>query len=152
MTVALNDVLLLRDLLSPEKCADLANTTIVLQQMKAFHWQRKNLTSVINILAQALYSLFAANDPRLKALQLGCFRYFQYGGNCVDGPVGLLAGIIRQPFVLFYHFFAVALLSICLLFAKSPLWKLPMTILESLAVFWKACVVIFPFIGSELRS
>jgi squalene monooxygenase len=33
----------------------------VLAQLDVFHWRRKNLTSVINILAQALYSLFAAN-------------------------------------------------------------------------------------------
>ena len=168
MTVALNDVLLLRDLLSPKIVPDFQDTKVVLRQMKTFHWRRKNLTSVINILAQALYSLFAADggtlsclkrsiaehdlDSRLKALQLGCFRYFQYGGNCIDGPVGLLAGIIRQPFVLFYHFFAVALLGIWLYLLKSPLWKLPFTLVESIAIFWKACVVIFPFIGSELRT
>ena len=61
MTVALNDVVLLRDLLSPEKVPDLGDTALVIKQMKAFHWRRKNLTSVINILAQALYALFAAN-------------------------------------------------------------------------------------------
>ena len=61
MTVALNDVVMLRDLLSPEQVPDLSNTKLVIQQMKTFHWRRKNLTSVINILAQALYSLFAAN-------------------------------------------------------------------------------------------
>ena len=61
MTVALNDVVLLRDLLKPEVVPDLGDTTLVLKQMKTFHWRRKNLTSVINILAQALYSLFAAN-------------------------------------------------------------------------------------------
>ena len=61
MTVAFNDVVLLRDLLSPEVVPSLGDTKIVLKQMKTFHWKRKNLTSVINILAQALYSLFAAN-------------------------------------------------------------------------------------------
>ena len=61
MTVAFNDVVLLRDLLSPEKVPDLGNTKLVLKQMERFHWRRKGLTSVINILAQALYSLFAAN-------------------------------------------------------------------------------------------
>ncbi|MCJ1399754.1 Squalene epoxidase [Xylographa trunciseda] len=152
MTVALNDVVLLRELLNPEVVPDLGNTKLVIKQMKTFHWRRKNLTSVINILAQALYSLFAANDPQLRALQLGCFRYFQLGGSCVDGPVGLLAGIIRRPFVLFYHFFSVALLSIWLTFSEAPLWKLPMTLLESVLIFYKACVVLFPFIGSELRS
>ena len=61
MTVALNDVVLLRDLLSPKNVPDFGNTKLVMKQMKKFHWQRKNLTSVINILAQALYALFAAN-------------------------------------------------------------------------------------------
>ena len=61
MTVALNDVVLLRGLLSPEAVPDLGNTQLVIKQMKTFHWRRKKLTSVINILAQALYSLFAAN-------------------------------------------------------------------------------------------
>lgn len=181
MTVAFNDVVMLRDLLSPEKVPDLGDTVLVKAQMREFHWRRKNLTSVINILAQALYSLFAANgeshvqriswvavlpvvwnsmltiflgneDPQLKALQRGCFHYFQRGGQCVDGPVGLLAGIIRQPFVLFYHFFAVALLGIWIVLYESPLYRLPLTMVSSVGIFWKACVVIFPFIFSELRS
>lgn len=61
MTVAFNDVVLLRELLSPETVPDFADTKKVLRQMERFHWRRKGLTSVINILAQALYSLFAAN-------------------------------------------------------------------------------------------
>ncbi|KAL6718830.1 Squalene epoxidase [Lecanora helva] len=152
MTVAFNDVVLLRDLLDPKMVPDLGNTKAVLKQMEKFHWRRKHLTSVINILAQALYSLFAANDPQLKALQLGCFRYFQRGGQCVDGPVGLLAGIIRQPLVLFYHFFSVALLAIWLVLSQSTWYRLPLAGIESVSVFYKACVVLFPFIFSELRS
>ena len=61
MTVAFNDVVLLKELLHPEVVPDMGNTAIVLKQMERFHWQRKGLTSVINILAQALYSLFAAH-------------------------------------------------------------------------------------------
>jgi len=152
MTVALNDAVLLSQLLSPEKVPHLSNIPVVLKQMEVFHWRRKNLTSVINILAQALYSLFAANDPQLKALQLGCFRYFQRGGECVDGPVGLLAGIIRQPFVLFYHFFAVALLSIWIYIAAGGVTEFPFRVIGSVGVFWKACVVIFPYIFSEIRT
>jgi squalene monooxygenase len=152
MTVALNDVVLLRNLLSPETIPDLADSKSVLRQMRSFHWRRKNLTAVINILAQALYSLFAANDPYLKYLQMGCFRYFQLGGQCVDGPVGLLAGIIRQPFVLFYHFFSVALLSIWIVIKDAGLLRLPIAVFTGFAVFFKACEVIFPYIFAELRS
>lgn len=60
MTVAFNDVVVLQDLLSPENVPNFSDTRKVMQQMSRFHWKRKNLTSVINILAQALYSLFAA--------------------------------------------------------------------------------------------
>jgi squalene monooxygenase len=157
MTVAFTDVVLLSNLLSPEKVPSLSNIAAVQKAMKEFHWQRKSLSSIINILAMALYSLFAANDRQLKALQKGCFQYFQKGGNCVDGPVGLLAGIIRQPFVLFYHFFAVALLSIWIVMQDIMggllgVWKFPLAMNESMLIFWKACVVIFPFIFSEIRT
>ncbi|TVY91323.1 putative squalene monooxygenase [Lachnellula willkommii] len=157
MTVVFNDVVLLADLLSPERIPDLGNTAKVQAAMKEFHWKRKGLSSIINILAQALYSLFAANDRQLKALQKGCFSYFQRGGNCIDGPSGLLAGIIRQPIVLFYHFFAVALLSIWIVMQDTMgsilgFWKFPLAVEKSVLIFWKACVVIFPFIFSELRS
>lgn len=61
MTVGLNDVVHICDLLCPEKVPNLADTNLVLKQMPRFHWQRKITSSVINILAQALYSLFAAD-------------------------------------------------------------------------------------------
>ena len=74
------------------------------------------------------------------------------GGQCIDGPVGLLAGIIRQPLVLFYHFFAVALYAMWLfVMAGNPL-MVPVRVVGSIGVFLKACVVIFPYIFSELRS
>ncbi|KAI4166306.1 MAG: hypothetical protein LQ342_000196 [Letrouitia transgressa] len=151
MTVAFNDVVLLRELLSPQNIPDLGNTKLVQKQMRVFHWRRKNLTSVINILAQALYSLFAANDKQLKALQRGCFRYFQRGGQCIDGPVGLLAGIIRQPLVLIYHFWSVALLAMWLIIRESSLVELPLALLSSLGILWRAWGVLYPFIASELK-
>jgi squalene monooxygenase len=152
MTVAFTDVVLLSELLSPEKVPSLDDYNLVLKQMRTFHWRRKGLSSVINILAQALYSLFAADDAQLKALQLGCFHYFKLGGNCIDGPVGLLAGIIRQPFVLFYHFFAVALYAMWLYITSGNVLLIPVRMVSSIGVFWKACVVIFPYIFSELQS
>lgn len=152
MTVAFNDAVLLSELLSPENVPVLDNTHAVLKQMRIFHWRRKGLTSVINILAQALYSLFAADDAQLKALQMGCFHYFKLGGNCIDGPVGLLAGIIRQPFVLFYHFFAVALYAIWIYISSASIVSMPARLVGSVGVFWKACVVIFPYIFSELQT
>lgn len=166
MTVALNDVCVIRELLSPEQVPSLSNTKLVLKQLSRFHWTRKNSSSVINILAQALYSLFAANgtiqslppqissltlssDPGLMALKRGCFRYFQIGP--VAEPVGMLAGLIKQPLVLFTHFFSVAFLSIWVMLTETPLLRLPLFPFMSVNVFWTACVVIFPYIFAELR-
>ena len=173
MTVALNDVVLLHELLSPSSVPDLGDTSMVLEKMSLFHWRRKSLASVINILAQALYTLFAANgkrhlvlaslffdvvlidhvvDPYLRALQRGCFRYFQLGGTKVSGPVGLLAGITRQPVVLFYHFFAVALLAMKIFWQENiEWWNGPVILVQCLVVLWKSVVVIVPYIWSELR-
>ncbi|KAL1967705.1 hypothetical protein VTN77DRAFT_2962 [Rasamsonia byssochlamydoides] len=149
MTVAFNDVVVLRDLLSPEKVPTFADTDRVMKQMSKFHWKRKSFASVINILAQALYALFAADDPKLRALQRGCFRYFQLG--MINGPVSLLAGLCKQPMVLFWHFFSVAFVSIWVMFTEAPLYRLPLTIFQAVAVLWTACVVIFPYIFAEMK-
>lgn len=69
MTVAFNDAVLVSKLLSKENVPRLDDSKLVLKQMEKFHWQRKNLTSVINILAQALYSLFAADGKSLFTLE-----------------------------------------------------------------------------------
>lgn len=61
MTVAFNDVVLLSELLSPERIPNLEDTKSILEAMRKFHWQRKKGAAVINILAMALYTLFAAD-------------------------------------------------------------------------------------------
>jgi 2-polyprenyl-6-methoxyphenol hydroxylase-like FAD-dependent oxidoreductase len=68
MTVGLNDVVLLCELLSPKNVPRLDSTKLVLKQLKSFHWKRKDITAVINILAQALYALFAANGKFVPLL------------------------------------------------------------------------------------
>jgi len=56
MTVALNDVVYLRDMLKGDVTKDQEVTMV---QMELFFWKRKELSAVINILAQALYALFS---------------------------------------------------------------------------------------------
>lgn len=59
MTVAFNDVLILRTLLSPIE--ELGNWDEVKSAIQTWHWTRKPLSSTINILSVALYDLFGAD-------------------------------------------------------------------------------------------
>ena len=56
MTVALNDVVYLSEFLKGDVTKDQEETMV---QMELFFWKRKELSGVINVLAQALYSLFS---------------------------------------------------------------------------------------------
>ncbi|KAF2751117.1 squalene monooxygenase [Sporormia fimetaria CBS 119925] len=153
MTVAFNDVVVLSQLLSPEQVPSFDNTRAVVNAVRNFHWKRKNGSTVINILAMALYSLFAADDARLVALQNGCFRYFQRGGKCVSEPCGLLAGLIQRPLVLVWHFFSVAFYAVWRLAVEGSVYRIPYVLfVESLLVVWKAVVVIGPYLVWEARS
>lgn len=31
-------------------------------------------------------------DENLEVLRTGCFKYFERGGDCINGPVSLLSG------------------------------------------------------------
>eukprot|EP00842_Homolaphlyctis_polyrhiza_P005808 jgi/Hompol1/6228/HPOL_001339-RA len=116
------------------------------------HWTRKSLASVVNILANALYSLFSAGDDRaLLELQDGCFSYFLLGGRCASTPVGLLAGLIHEPLTLIGHFFAVAFYATLCTWFKGPIYMFPVNFVWSFMVLYRACVVIFPLIFAELR-
>ncbi|KAG0016130.1 Squalene epoxidase, partial [Podila clonocystis] len=66
MTVALNDVVYLKDMLMGEVTNDQEETMV---QMELFFWKRKELSGVINVLAQALYALFSGGDENLVVLR-----------------------------------------------------------------------------------
>lgn len=116
MTVALQDVILVSQLLKP--IPDLSCHSDVLSAFSTWHTERKSFASVVNTLAQALYSVFADSDPKGVALREGCFDYFLCGDEYVNGPVSMLAGLAKSPSLLLYHFFAVAFHSI-----RMAAWK-----------------------------
>ncbi|KAL1926909.1 hypothetical protein VTP01DRAFT_5239 [Rhizomucor pusillus] len=152
MTVALNDVVLLRDLLSPENIPSFTEFDLVLQQLDAFHWGRKRYCTAINVLAMALYRLFAAEkDENLAVLQRGCFEYFKLGGKCITEPVGLLSGLIQRPMVLVHHFFAVAFYAIYVEFKNGGWQRIPHNIVRTFTVLYTACVTIMPYLWSETK-
>ncbi len=159
MTVAFHDALLLSELLGPDRVPDLADADGVSAAMAAFYGRRRALTAIINVLAQALYTLFAARsrDRQLRALQRACFVYFRRGFT--DEPMGLMAGLVRAPALLFSHFFTVAFLALWLnardvILAAGPLgalFRLPLALADALLILWKASVIFLPVLWRELQ-
>ena len=88
----------------------------------------------------------------MKALQTGTFRYFQLGGNCVNVPVGMLAGIIHRPILLVYHGIAVALLSMWLMIRECQVWQMPFAALQSLVVLVRGASLLLRYVLSEFQS
>jgi squalene monooxygenase len=172
MTVAFNDVVLLKNYLSHENVPSFAESEVILQKLNEFHWKRKNYCTAINVLAMALYRLFAADDSKalkriiinvinlniqiildtdLAVLQRGCFSYFKYGGVCVSEPVGLLSGLIQRPVVLVYHFFAVAFHAIKIEAISNGWAGAHHSFIMLFTVLYAACVTILPYLWSETK-
>ncbi|XP_065154786.1 squalene monooxygenase [Paramisgurnus dabryanus] len=150
MSVVLNDVRIWKKLL--KNISDLYDNSTVLQAKKKFHWERKSSHSfVVNVLAQALYELFAATDNSLHQLRNACFHYFKLGGECVNGPIGLLSVLTPKPLTLIGHFFAVALYAVYFNFKSESWLTKPRAVFKSVAVLYRACGVMFPLIYSELQ-
>ena len=114
MTVALKDVAILREMLC--EIPSLQQRARVQQAFRSFQWKRKISHSfVTNVLAQALYAVFAAREGMqenctnnnyynacgmlthfcavgyMGYMKQACFEYFKLGGLAVSGPVGLLS-------------------------------------------------------------
>lgn len=179
MTVAFNDVELLSGLL----CSIDGKITAqhVPEVMSVFYNERKNHSSVINILAQALYELFSGKDWKMKELRNATVAYFLRGGKCADEPMMLLSGMEKNPVLLVYHFFMVAFYAFWLILLKNPfvdgksnslskgsdlkvsslemeilqysllLLSFPYNLVRGIIVTVSAAMVILPLIWNELK-
>ncbi|XP_048058855.1 LOW QUALITY PROTEIN: squalene monooxygenase [Megalobrama amblycephala] len=150
MSVALNDVMIWRSLL--QNVPDLSDNTALLQAKKKFHWERKVSHSfVVDVLAQALHELFASKDNSILYLRRACLCYFQLGGECVSGPVGLLSVLNPRPVTLIGHFFGVVLYAVYLNIKAEVRQDRAGVLLRSMGIIYRACAIIFPYIFSEFK-
>nr|GMD85897.1 squalene monooxygenase-like [Ipomoea batatas] len=119
MTVALSDIVLLRDLLRPLR--NLNDASALCNYLESFYTLRKPVASTINTLAGALYQVFCASpDEAGKEMREACFDYLSLGGVFSDGPVSLLSGLNPKPLSLVMHFFAVAVYGVGRLLIPFP--------------------------------
>ena len=119
MTVALSDIVVLRDLLRPLR--DLSDASSLCEHFRSFYSLRKPVASTINTLAGALYKVFSAShDPARKEMREACFDYLSLGGVISNGPIALLSGLNPRPLSLVAHFFAVAMYGVGRLIFPLP--------------------------------
>ncbi|XP_071705641.1 squalene epoxidase 3-like [Rutidosis leptorrhynchoides] len=145
MTVALSDIVVLRDLLRPLR--DFNDAVSVTKYLESFYTLRKPMASTINTLAGALYKVFcASSDEAMKAMREACFDYLSLGGACSTGPVGLLSGLNPSPISLIIHFFAVAFYGVGRLLLPFPTLK---RLWIGFRLIMGASGIIFPIIKAE---
>nr|KAJ0206265.1 hypothetical protein LSAT_V11C500268340 [Lactuca sativa] len=165
MTVALSDIVLLRDLLRPLR--NLNDAPMLCHYLESFYTLRKAshladsgvpnsvghlmgwlpVSSTINTLAGALYKVFCASpDPARKEMRNACFDYLSLGGIYSEGPISLLSGLNPRPLILFLHFFAVAIYGVGRLLIPFPT---PKRLWLGARLIMGASGIIFPIIRSE---
>ncbi|KAK4476952.1 hypothetical protein RD792_016122 [Penstemon davidsonii] len=145
MTVALSDIVILRDLLRP--IHNLNDASILCTYLESFYTLRKPVASTINTLAGALYKVFCASpDQARKEMRQACFDYLSLGGIFSSGPVSLLSGLNPRPLSLVCHFFAVAVYGVGRLLLPFPSLK---KVLLGARLLSGASGIIFPIIKAE---
>ncbi|CAA0830994.1 Squalene epoxidase 1, partial [Striga hermonthica] len=145
MTVALSDIVILRDLLRP--IPDINDAYTLCKYLESFYTLRKPVASTINTLAGALYKVFFASpDPARKEMREACFDYLSLGGVCSNGPIAILSGLNPRPLSLFLHFFAVAIYGVGRLLLPFPS---PKRVLLGARLLSGASGIIFPIIKAE---
>lgn len=145
MTVALSDVVVLRNLLKP--LCDLHDASSLCKYLESFYTLRKPVASTINTLAGALYKVFSASpDQARNEMRQACFDYLSLGGVFSSGPVALLSGLNPRPLSLVCHFFAVAIYGVGRLLFPFPS---PKRMWIGARLISCASGIIFPIIKAE---
>lgn len=145
MTVALADIVVLRNLLRPLK--DLNDAPSLCRYLESFYTLRKPVASTINTLAGALYKVFRASpDQARKEMRQACFDYLSLGGVFSNGPISLLSGLNPRPLSLVLHFFAVAIYGVGRLLLPFPS---PKRMWIGARLISGASGIIFPIIKAE---
>ncbi|KAL4348591.1 hypothetical protein GQ457_17G001840 [Hibiscus cannabinus] len=145
MTVALSDVVLLRDLLRPLR--DLSDPYAISKYLESFYTLRKPMSSTINIAANVLQRVFrASSDPTMEDMQQAYFGYLGLGGALSNGVSAVLSGLCPRPSSLAFHFVTMTIYGVGRLLLPFPS---PKRLWNGAKLLWVASSILFPFIWSE---
>jgi squalene monooxygenase len=156
MTVALNDVVILSDLLAHVE--DFANWDEISAVLREWTQTRKPLASTINSMSMSWAGLFAAEGEAFEILQLGAFKFFGKGPEYSAEPMGLASGITASPSLLAQTSLAIAFYSIWVLFTHPrpgekhapPVYEYPLLFVKALNVIWTISSVMGPVLWAEM--
>ncbi|KAK8516599.1 hypothetical protein V6N12_049322 [Hibiscus sabdariffa] len=145
MTVALSDVVLVRNLLRP--LHDLSDASAVFAYLESFYTLRKPMSSTINTMANVLQVVFSApTGPVMEDIQQACFGYLRLGGVYANGVSAIFSGLHPSPLSLAFHFFAIVLYGVGRLLLPFPS---PNRLWNGAKLLWVASSILLPFLWSE---
>nr|KYP51758.1 Squalene monooxygenase [Cajanus cajan] len=152
MTVALSDIVLLRDLLKP--ICDLNDATSLCKHLESFYILRKPMASTINTLADTPYKVFSASPNDVDAIneiRQTSFDYLSLGRFFSGGYITLLSGLNPSLLSLVLHFSAATCYGVGRFLLPFPSFERLWT---GARLFLCAFVIILPIIkaGGERRQ
>ncbi|KAG1886535.1 squalene epoxidase-domain-containing protein [Suillus subluteus] len=149
MTIALNDVVILSDLLAHiENFGDWDEISAM----------RKSLAHTINVMSMCWAGMFAAEGEAFDIMQEGAFKYFGKGAKYAEEPISLAAGITHSPLLLARNSLAIVTYSIWVLFthprpgnkSAPQFYKYPLLFIKALNVIWTIGMVMGPVMWAEM--
>ncbi|KAG1845890.1 squalene epoxidase-domain-containing protein [Suillus subalutaceus] len=156
MTVALNDVVILSDLLA--HIENFGNWDEISAVLRKWTHMRKPLASTINTMSMSWAGLFSAEGEAFEILQDGAFQFIGQGPKYSEGPMALAAGITASPLLLAYNSLAIAFYSIWVLFTHPrpgnkfapQFYEYPLLLVKALTVLWTIGNVMGPVLWAEM--
>uniref|UniRef100_A0A7N0T4V2 Squalene monooxygenase n=1 Tax=Kalanchoe fedtschenkoi TaxID=63787 RepID=A0A7N0T4V2_KALFE len=145
VSVALYDIVILRDLLRP--LTSLNDSPALCTYLESFYIRRKPAASTINAMADALYKVISPPpDLTAQMMRKACFDYLRLRDIFTFLGVSLFSCLNPSPYALVLHFSAVAFFAVGRELLPYPS---PHRLLISAKMLQKAAKIVLPSISAE---
>ncbi|KAG2040521.1 squalene epoxidase-domain-containing protein [Suillus americanus] len=128
MTVALNDVVIISDLLA--HIENFGNWDEISAVLRKWHHLRKPLAHTINVMSMGWAGIFSAEGEAFSIVQEGSFKYMKKGVEYAEAPMSLAAGPGNKSAPRFYEY--------------------PLLFIKALNVIWTIGMVLGPVMWAEM--